>query len=81
VPDLPGPGQTISYDAHVKPLFRPLDRESMHPAFDLWSYDEVSAHADVILARLSSGTMPCDGPWPEANVAVFRRWVDTGKAR
>jgi hypothetical protein len=53
----------------------------MHPAFDLWSYDEVSARADAILARLSSGTMPCDGPWPQANVAVFRRWVESGKAR
>jgi hypothetical protein len=32
----------------------------MQFAFDLWSYDDVAAHADEILAQLSAGTMPCD---------------------
>jgi len=81
VPDPPGPGEAVSFDLHVKPLFRPLDQQSMKRHFDLWSYDDVSRHADAILARLGAGTMPCDGPWPEANVAVFRSWVATGKAR
>jgi hypothetical protein len=47
-------------------------------AFDLWSADDVRAHATEILGRLSNGSMPCDGAWPEPQVAVFRRWTDTG---
>jgi hypothetical protein len=48
-------------------------------AFDLWSYDDVRNHADAILGRLRSGTMPCDGAWPEAQVDLFARWFDQGK--
>jgi hypothetical protein len=81
VPDRPGPARAVSFDADIKPLIRPHDRESMQRAFDLWSYDDVSRHADAILGRLLAGTMPCDGPWPAANVAVFQRWVESGKAR
>jgi hypothetical protein len=29
-------------------------------AFDLWSHEDVSQHANDILARLRAGTMPCD---------------------
>jgi hypothetical protein len=51
----------------------------MSVAFDLWSYDDVSEHADAILGRLRAGTMPCDGAWPELKIDVFQRWVDSGK--
>jgi hypothetical protein len=36
----------------------------MRFAFDLWSRDDGSRHADDILDRLRAGTMPCDGGWP-----------------
>lgn len=42
------------------------------------SHDDVSAHADAILARLKAGTMPCDGAWPPERVAVFERWLAAG---
>ena len=38
---LPGPGQPVSFEAHIRPLFRDRDRQSMSFAFDLWSYDDV----------------------------------------
>jgi hypothetical protein len=47
-------------------------------AFDLWSYDEVRTRAAEIFARLQSGTMPCDGAWPDARIALFKRWIDGG---
>jgi CDGSH-type Zn-finger protein len=75
---LPEPGAAVSFDAHVKPLFRPPDRNSMTFAFDLWSRADVQAHATDILDRLSSGTMPCDGAWPEEKVDVFKRWIESG---
>ena len=77
-PELPDADQPLSYEAHVKRLFRERDRDSMRFAFDLWSHDDVSAHADAILARLKAGTMPCDGAWPPDRVAVFERWVSAG---
>jgi hypothetical protein len=54
------------------------DRQSMAKAFDLWSVDDVRAHASAILTRLADGSMPCDCAWPAEQVQVFRRWVDSG---
>jgi CDGSH-type Zn-finger protein/truncated hemoglobin YjbI len=76
---LPGPDEPVGFQEHIKPLFRERDRKSMQFAFDLWSLDDVSSHADAILQRLEDGTMPCDGAWPPERVAVFRRWVEAGK--
>jgi CDGSH-type Zn-finger protein/truncated hemoglobin YjbI len=75
---LPGPDETVSFAAHIKPLFRERDRKSMSFAFDLWSQADVQAHAAGILARLRDGTMPCDGAWPAGKIDVFRRWTETG---
>jgi CDGSH-type Zn-finger protein/truncated hemoglobin YjbI len=75
---LPGPDEPVGFAAHIKPLFREHDRKSMEFAFDLWSYDDVQAHAPRILGRLKSGSMPCDGAWPPEKIAVFRRWTETG---
>jgi CDGSH-type Zn-finger protein/truncated hemoglobin YjbI len=76
-PALPGPGQTVSFEAHIKPLFREHDRQSMTFAFDLWSYADVKAHAAGILERLVNGTMPCDGAWPPEKIEVFQRWTES----
>jgi hypothetical protein len=69
---------TPSFARDIQPLFRARDRSSMRFAFDLGNYQDVSAHAQAILERLSSGTMPCDGPWPQEQIALFRRWVEAG---
>jgi hypothetical protein len=76
--ELPGSGETPSFDRDVKKLFRPMDREAMLGAFDLWSYEDVCKHATPILSELKSGGMPCDGAWPPAQVAVFEKWVAAG---
>lgn len=75
----PDPDETVRFEPRIKPLFRDKDRESMLSAFDLWSYDSVSAHAAAIATRLRSGTMPCDGAWPEPQIELFERWIQTGK--
>ena len=76
---IPDADEPVSFETHVKPMFRELDRQSMQAAFDLWSHDDVSRHADAILARLRAGTMPCDGAWPSAQVDLFQRWAESGK--
>ena len=78
---LPGGDEPISYQRDIKPLFREGDRRSMSFAFDLWSYDDVSSRAAGILQRLGDGSMPCDGPWPPAQIEVFRQWTETGMRR
>jgi truncated hemoglobin YjbI len=75
---LPGPDEPVTFAAHIKPLFRLHDRQSMSFAFDLWSYDDVRARAADILARLQEGSMPCDGAWDAAKIEVFQRWTTTG---
>jgi CDGSH-type Zn-finger protein/truncated hemoglobin YjbI len=75
---LPMPEEPVSFAAHIKPLFRERDRQSMSFAFDLSSYEDVRSRAADILGRLRDGSMPCDGAWPTAKVEVFQRWTDTG---
>jgi hypothetical protein len=76
-----GTVEPLSFEAQIKPLFRQGDRPSMSFAFDLWSYEDVSARAAGILQRLEDGTMPCDGAWPTAQVQLFRRWMEDGMPR
>ena len=73
-------GEPISFDQHIKPLFRERDRESMISKFDLWSHDDVARLSDPILARLRDGTMPCDGAWADERIALFQDWISAGKA-
>jgi hypothetical protein len=77
----PDDDQAPGFEAQIKPLFRDRDRESMQSHFDLWSHEDVSRHAEAILARLQDGSMPCDGAWPEAQVDLFQRWAGGGKPR
>jgi hypothetical protein len=74
-----GEGSALSFEQDIKPLFRDKDRNSMQRAFDLFSYSDVSGHADAIVGALRSGRMPCDGAWPASQVETFQRWIDTGK--
>jgi len=69
----------IGFEQQIKPLFRESDRKSMLFAFDLWSFEDVTRHADAILDRLDDGTMPCDGPWTAEQIGTFRRWIAAGK--
>jgi hypothetical protein len=62
----------------IRLLFRPMDVESMEPFFDLSSYDDVRTYATEIVSRLEDGTMPCDEPWPDEQVQLFRDWMDAG---
>ena len=68
----------MSFEADIKPLFRASDRESMDFAFDLWSYDDVKANADLILERIEEGTMPCDEPWSDEKTQTLRDWIAAG---
>jgi hypothetical protein len=74
-PTLPGADEAVRFDDHIRPLFRPMDRNSMLFAFDLWKEADVIAHRQQILLRLRAGTMPCDGAWPDEYVTVFERWA------
>lgn len=75
--------RTVRYESHIRPMFRRKDRDSMLWAFDLWDYDVVVQHANVILNRLEVD-MPPDshgGLWPHEWVNLFRRWIDEGFGR
>jgi hypothetical protein len=75
---LPSADETVRFAQHIKPLFRSMDRQSMKWAFDLWSYEDVTKHANGILQRLQNGSMPCDGAWSPEQVETFQRWMKTG---
>jgi hypothetical protein len=67
---------TPRFETDIRPMFRESDREAMLTAFDLWSFDDVKANADKILAAVRAGSMPCDARWPDKQVETLQRWVD-----
>jgi CDGSH-type Zn-finger protein/truncated hemoglobin YjbI len=79
-PQTPAPGEALSFERHIKGLFRVRDRGAMRFAFDLWSAADVRTHARAIQTRLQAGTMPCDGAWPAERIALFDRWIVEGCA-
>ena len=68
----------MNFSEDIKPLFRDEDREEMLYAFDLWDYADVKQYSASILYRVDDGTMPCDEPWPQERIDLFRRWIDAG---
>jgi hypothetical protein len=70
--------ETPGFERDIKSLFRDRDISSMAFAFDLRNYDEVAANSAAILSRLEAGNMPCDAPWPDERVALFRSWIAAG---
>ena len=71
--------EVVSFESQIRRLFREKDRDSMSKAFDLWSYESVSEHAEAISGAVHSGKMPCDGAWPAEQIDLFDRWVQGGK--
>ncbi len=65
-----------SFAQEIRPLFRDSDIQRMSFAFDLSRYEDVKDNAAAIAERLSDGSMPCDGPWPEDRIALFRQWMN-----
>jgi hypothetical protein len=71
----------LSFSNDIRPLFRDTDVETMKRfGLDLSSYDQVKEKAPEIYATLEGGSMPCDEPWPNEEVAMFKRWMDEGMA-
>jgi truncated hemoglobin YjbI len=68
-----------SFERDIRPLFTDRDLASMAWAFDLGEVAAVREHADGILDQLASGRMPCYAAWPAEQVAMFRRWMESGK--
>jgi len=70
----------LSFAKDIRPLFRDdLDVEAMKSfGLDLSVYEDVKTQADAILARLEDGSMPCDEPWPQAQIDRFKQWMQDG---
>lgn len=78
---IPSADEDVSFNNHIKALFRKKDRQSMTFIFDLWLYEDVRKYAGEILRRVENGTMPCDSKWPGDKVELFRRWYQSGMAQ
>lgn len=73
-------GSDVSFARDIRPLFREIDITEMNFILDLTDVDDVREFAEAIHSRVADGTMPCDGPWPDENVRLFRQWIDGGMA-
>ena len=70
---------TLSFAADIRPLFRDKDVAAMKPiGIDLSSYEDVRKRAQDIYSRLSGKEMPCDGPWSDGQMQIFKAWVESG---
>jgi len=75
-----------SFAADIRPLFTQRDIDGMKKGFNLASYDEVKAHAAAIYDRIrgiGGALMPPppprgEGPWPQARIELFAKWMTDG---
>jgi hypothetical protein len=78
--------KTTSFEADIRPLFTDRDIQGMIKAFNLASYDDVKANAPGIYDRIrgiGGAVMPPppprgEGPWPQARIDLFAKWVADG---
>jgi len=85
------PERSPIFELHIRPMFRPLDRQHMMrvgAGLDLWDYDAVKTNSAQILRRVRGGgdlqIMPTErtgGPWPSEWVSLFDRWIQGGFRR
>jgi hypothetical protein len=71
----------VTYTHDIRTLFRPQDiscmaKHDVRLADQQWMCDP--ANAANVYAVLSTGKMPPDGPWPPAQVSLFKAWMDEG---
>ncbi len=76
-----GTGAPPSFCADIWPLVRSKDLIRMTGGADWLSYESTVANAAHILDALQSGALPEDGPWPAADIELFKRWVASGMPR
>ncbi|MBV8526546.1 MAG: hypothetical protein JOY71_31285 [Acetobacteraceae bacterium] len=73
-----------SFASIIRPLFTQTDIDHMSFFCDLSSYDDVKTNAKDILGRLNGtggNQMPptsAGGPWPQAQIALFQKWINDG---
>ena len=75
-----------SFQADIRPLFTEKDIQGMSPAFNLASYDDVKKHAAAINDRIRAIGGPVmppppprgEGPWPQARIELFAKWMAEG---
>jgi len=69
----------LSFADDILPLLRPGDIGEMEAyGMDLSSYEDVKKRANDIYKRLAAKDMPCDKPWGTADIAKFKRWIESG---
>jgi hypothetical protein len=75
-----------SFGEDILPFFTERDIRAMSKAFNLASYDDVKKHAAVIYDRIrgiGGAVMPPppprgEGPWPQARIELFAKWIADG---
>lgn len=75
----------VSFSRDIRPLFTPMDIEHMRPLgglLDDFAFMSDPNHAEGVYQKLSSRQMPPpdsgESPWPDANIQLFRDWIDGG---
>ena len=67
--------RTPVFELHIRPLFRPLDRQHMlrvRPDLDLWSYDAVKNFAPAIQKRVGPPTPSMPTPSLPASGSIVQ---------
>ena len=78
--------KVTSFAGDIRPLFTEMDIRAMSKAFNLTSHEDVKANAAAIYDRLrgiGGAVMPPppprgDGPWPQARIELFAKWMAEG---
>lgn len=70
---------TVSFAQNIQPLFQQYQAQ-MSWRFDLTRYEDVRRNAGQIYSRISGKNMPPPpfDPLSDADIAMFKSWMDEG---
>ena len=80
----------VTYAADIAPKFRPMDiqcmeRHHIQLGDGAWMCNAAAGfdfgdhgNARVVFSRLSDGSMPLDGAWPQGWIDTYQAWIDGG---
>ena len=76
---------TVSFAQNIRPLFTDMDvahMKNLGVSLDDFDYMRDPAHAQSVLNRVNSGSMPPrrsgEPPWPAESVQLLRDWIAAG---
>jgi hypothetical protein len=72
---------SVTWNDPIKSYFSPYDVSHMkqvQPQLNLADYQSTKDNAVLVYQWVSTKRMPPGNPWPDAQIAIYKEWIEAG---